>query len=82
MNAPDLTYRQSCGMFTAFFAETEAGRGAWSLIAAQSDGTGKVLNGHVAGALRQLRAAGYVVAKASRRASDALSDDELAAALE
>ena len=26
MNAPDLTYRQSCGMFTAFFSETEAGR--------------------------------------------------------
>jgi hypothetical protein len=74
----DLTYSATCGLFTSFYAETEAGAAAWAQIAAQTDGTGKVLHGHVAGTLAQLRAAGLVVRKAG---PSAVSDDELMAEL-
>ena len=81
MSAPDLTYSRSCGLFWMFFAETGAGAEAWAKIAAQTDGTGKVMAAHLGSTLRQLRAAGYVVARAAKPAADTMSDDELMAAL-
>ena len=42
-------------------------------IAKQTEGTGKVLTSHLPGTLNQLRAAGYVVRKASKPAQ-ALDD--------
>ena len=80
--APDLTYRRSCSLFIAFHPETEAGRQAWSELAAHTDGTGKVLAIHLAGTLRQLRSAGYAVAEAEPvRMTDEEADAILAALL-
>lgn len=62
MKTPDLTYSQD-GMFTRFYPETEAGREAWNTMA-ENDGVAAVLNHHAKSVLRQLRKAGYSVAKA------------------
>jgi hypothetical protein len=59
----DLTYFKS-GMFSGFVANTPAGEGAWRELAKQSEGTAKFLTPHMAGIIRQLRAAGYSVANA------------------
>lgn len=75
---PDLSYRAD-DMFTSFLANTPAGEDAWKIIAADTEGTGKVLNQHAASVIAQLRAKGYTVAKETG-ASD-ISDDELLAEL-
>ncbi|WP_186083661.1 hypothetical protein [Burkholderia gladioli] len=59
--APDLSYRASDDMFTMFYANTPAGEEAWRELAAQTEGTGKVLTQHVDDTVRQLREAGYTV---------------------
>jgi hypothetical protein len=74
----DLSYRVVDSMFTAFYANTPSGEEAWKVIAAQNEGTGKVLSVHVESTIQQLRDAGYTVDAAS--ATD-VSDDELMAAL-
>lgn len=58
----DLTYFKA-GMFSGFVANTPAGEDAWRELAKQSQGTAKFLTHHMAGIIRQLRAAGYSVAK-------------------
>lgn len=57
----DLTYTQD-GLFTRFIPNTPAGENAWREMH-KHDATA-VLNIHAAGVLKQLRAAGYTVAKA------------------
>lgn len=59
----DLTYFNA-GMFSGFVANTPAGEDAWRELAGKSEGTAKFLTTHMAGIIRQLRAAGYTVAKA------------------
>ena len=59
----DLTYRRSCSLFTMFLPETNAGEVAWRELAAQTDGTGKVLHQQVELTIEALRKAGYSVAK-------------------
>ena len=78
MANPDLTF-SNYGMFTRFYPETPDGRAAWDNIAIGTEGTGAVLTIHAAAVIRQLRKAGYSVAKA---APVALSDDAMLAALE
>lgn len=80
MRDADLTYRED-GPFTAFLPESAAGEAAWRRMAELTDGTGKVLAIHAEGVLSQLRAAGYVVRKASPVRPLAISDHELLAAL-
>jgi len=74
----DISYRVVDDMFTAFYPNSTAGEEAWRVIAAQNEGTGKVLTGHVESTIRQLRNAGYTVAEAI---SLDISEDELMAAL-
>jgi len=63
MKTPDITYKQD-GMFTRFYAETEAGNVIWNEMAKQMDGVAAVLNFEAAGVIAQIRKAGYKVAKA------------------
>ena len=73
----DLQYSTS-GLFAFFITLTAAGETAWRAIAKQTEGTGKVFAGHLPGTLTQLRAAGYVVRKATKPAQtldDALLDE-------
>ena len=56
----DLVYLKS-GMFATFIPNTSAGEDAWRSIAAQTDGTGKVLMSQLKSTLSQLRGAGYSV---------------------
>lgn len=74
----DQSYRIVDDMFTAFYPNTTAGQEAWKVIAAQCDGTGKVLHSHVESTIHQLREAGYTVGKT---APPDVSDDELIDAL-
>lgn len=77
---PDLTYRRSDDLFTLFLPNTPHGENAWRELAAQTDGTGKVLTIHVEETIRQLRAAGYSVSKES--AAPSMDAGALVAALE
>jgi hypothetical protein len=74
----DLSYFNT-GMFSGFIANTPAGEDAWRELAKQSEGSGKFLTQHMAGIIRQLRAAGYSVAKAKPIKAGEI--DELLAAL-
>lgn len=77
MKTPDLTYLTT-GMFTRFFPETEAGKAAWLTMATQ-EGVAAVLACHTENVLRQLRKAGYSVAKAK---PSTLSMDDILAELQ
>lgn len=66
------------GLFTSFFPNTQAGRAAWRVLAAD-DGSGKVLTIHAGSVIQQLRQAGYSV---SRRKACAIDADAMLAALE
>lgn len=77
----DLTYFDD-GLFTRFMPETPAGETAWRVIAGQTEGTGKVLTIHADDTCRQLRAAGYSVAKGKRRAPNESDSAALLSALE
>ena len=70
MQTSDLNYSIS-GMFTTFYPNTPAGENAWRTLASSADGTGKIFTAHLKPTLRQLRAAGYSVAK-----SQIVGDDE------
>ena len=72
---PDLTWSDQ-GLFTLFLPETKEGERAWEAIAAQTEGTGKVLSMHRASTIAQLRAAGFHVRKAPPHKP--LTADELA----
>lgn len=64
MRAPDLTYRND-GLFVHFYAENQHGVEAWLEIAKQTEGTARIFAIHLAGTLKQLRAAGYRVSVAA-----------------
>lgn len=74
----DLSYKP-LGMFTLFLPESEAGRAAWDDIAAQTEGTGKVLTLHAPSVIAQLRKAGYTVRIAK---VTPLSEDDVIALLD
>lgn len=57
------------GLFTCFLPNTEAGRAAWRVLAAD-DGSGKVLTIHAESVIRQLRQAGYSVGRRKPCAAD------------
>ncbi len=59
---PDLSWRDD-GLFTLFLANTTPGEDAWRVLAAQTDGTGKVFTHHADDVIRQLQAQGYTVAR-------------------
>jgi hypothetical protein len=61
----DLTYLKQ-GIFTAFFPQTKAGESAWAELAKATENTGKVFTAHLPQVLKQLREAGYSVAKAKK----------------
>ena len=58
----DLIYLDQ-GLFTVFFANTAAGEKAWRVIAAKTEGTGKIFTMQLSDTLKQLRAAGFSVKK-------------------
>lgn len=68
----DLTYIRD-GLFTRFMPETKAGEDAWRIMA-KADGVAAVLTIHEQSVFKQLRAAGYKIAKAK---PVKLSDDDL-----
>lgn len=74
---PDLTYI-TIGIYTRFFPETDAGKIAW-LTMAKDDGVAAIYSCHTDNVLRQLRKAGYSVAKAK---PSTMSIDDILAELE
>lgn len=70
----DFTYRDD-GVFTSIMPETPQAVEAWNtVIAPQTDDTGKVLSIHFPSVKAQLEAAGYSVRKAAKIKG---SDDDL-----
>jgi hypothetical protein len=69
----DLTYLKQ-GIFTVFFPQTKAGNSAWAELAKATENTGKVFTAHLPQVLRQLREAGYSVAKAKKAKAGDLED--------
>tara|TARA_R110000868_G_scaffold407230_2_gene688474 strand:- start:35 stop:277 length:243 start_codon:yes stop_codon:yes gene_type:complete len=61
----DLTYLNQ-GVFTVFFPESKSGEEAWRKIASKTEGTGKIFTMHLKDTLKQLRNAGFKVAKAKK----------------
>ena len=61
----DLTYSQA-GMFTQFYAESDAGKQAWNDAAEQLHGNFKILNNHLNSTIYQLKKAGLTVAKTKK----------------
>lgn len=59
---PDLGWRDD-GLFTLFLPNTKAGEDAWRVLAAHTEGTGKVFSHLASNVIRQLRAQGYTVAR-------------------
>lgn len=59
----DITYTQD-GIWTRFFPETDAGRPVWDEM--QEDGVAAVLNNHAENVIKQIRSAGYRIAKAKK----------------
>jgi len=62
----DLTYKTT-GLFTTFYAETEAGEDAWRVIAKENEGNAKIFTIHLDRVLYDLRNAGYVVNEGRNR---------------
>lgn len=66
------------GLFTAFIPQTAAGEVVFNAMAADTQGTGKVLSQHAKATIEQMRAAGYTVGKAPKtRALTADQADEM-----
>lgn len=61
----DLEYTHDV-MFTRFYPNTEAGKGAWRSMA-QQDGVAAVLTMHAKSVISQLKKAGYTVSKAKKQ---------------
>jgi hypothetical protein len=61
----DLTYLNQ-GLFTVFFPKSKSGEEAWQEIASKTQGTGKIFTMHLKDTLKQLRNAGFTVAKAKK----------------
>lgn len=74
----DLTITRS-GLFSRYLPNTPAGENVWRELAAQTDGTGKVLAIHEASITAQLRAAGYTVSARKPRGPKMTADELLAA---
>ena len=62
MEQVDITYSVD-GMFTRFYPETPCGKDVW-IEMAKEDGVAAVLNFEAQSIIRQIRKAGYKVAKA------------------
>lgn len=58
----DITY-STTGMFTRFFAESDAGIIAFNDLARQNDGSGTIYTMHLDATLKTMRSAGYRVKK-------------------
>ena len=69
----DLIYLKQ-GIFTAFFPQTKVGESAWIELARATENTGKVFTAHLPQVLKQLREAGYSVAKAKKAKPGDLED--------
>ena len=63
------------GLFTAFIPQTAVGEAVFNTMAADTQGTGKVLSQHAKAIIEQMRAAGYTVGKAPK--VKALTPDDL-----
>jgi hypothetical protein len=61
----DLTYLHQ-GIFTVFFPESKSGEAAWREIASKTEGSGKIFTMHLKDTLKQLRKAGFTIAKAKK----------------
>lgn len=70
----DLTYRTT-GLFTMFFANTSQGVEAWNIIAAGTQGTGKILTMQLSTVKKTAKKAGYSVGK--EKASELTIDEIL-----
>lgn len=68
-------------MFTRFIPETDAGVVAYNQMAEKINGVPVVFNFEAARVIKQLRDAGYLVAKAKKTKTWVVSDDELMAEL-
>lgn len=77
---PDLGWRDD-GLFTLFLPNTKAGEDAWRVLAAHTEGTGKVFSHHAPDVIRQLRAQGYTVARLRAGSGGPSEDDALLAEL-
>lgn len=64
MKTPDLEYFTT-GLFTRFMPNTKAGEVAWTDMHWQNNGAA-ILTIHAANVIKQLRDAGYTVAKAKK----------------
>lgn len=64
MAKPDLTFAND-GVFVTFYPETKAGEDAWRVMAEQMGGAARVYAQHFASVKAQLKAAGYVIRKAT-----------------
>lgn len=69
----DLVYYND-GLFTMFLPETKEGEQAWNELAAQTEGTGKVLYKHADDVKKALRKAGYLVGRGKREQGKDLDD--------
>ncbi len=67
MVKPDLTFTND-GVFVTLYAETEAGKDAWRVMAEQMGGVARIYSLHFASVKAQLKAAGYVIRKATKPA--------------
>lgn len=78
----DITYHTE-GLFTRFYPETKAGEELFRDFYIQNENSNAVLTVHLQQVLRQIRAAGYKVAKAKRVAKlTPQAMDEMLAELE
>ncbi len=67
MAKPDLTFTND-GVFVTFYAETKAGEDAWRVMAEQMGGVARIMAPQFASVKAQLKAAGYVIRKATKPA--------------
>lgn len=61
----DIVYIDQ-GLFTAFIPQTTAGEAVFNAMAADTQGTGKVLSVHAKAVIQQIKAQGYTVGKAPK----------------
>lgn len=79
-DTPDLSWRDD-GLFTLFLPNTKAGEDAWRVLAAHTEGTGKVFSHHAGDVIRQLHAAGYTIGRLPVHRASPAEDDALFAEL-
>lgn len=68
-NLPDVSYRTD-GIFTTFFPNTTDGENIFRAMAADTEGTGKVLSIHAPAVIQQIKEAGYTIEQSEQNAVD------------